>query len=92
MKQTLKIDKEGFLGWRFNYKEDFEELEELALNYLKGKEKEKLSLDYIFSVSGYLPTMYIINLDEVNLHKLGYVYDDEVNPEVLIRDFNILWV
>jgi hypothetical protein len=93
MEDTIKIDKEAFIRWSYNDKDDYSILGELAINYLIGKNKEQLSLDYILSITGYLPVSFITNLNEVNLYELGYVYEDnEADPEELIENFNIVWV
>ena len=87
MKQTLKINKEEFLDWRFSYKDDLISLANLVIEKLNNN--ETVSIDVIWKTTGYIPINLIRNTDEIDLDNADYDNDaEELYPE----DFNIEWI
>lgn len=89
MQQTIKINKEEFLDWRFSDKSDLLYFAKFVINNLKSNYENTISINTIWKTTHYIPIDLVQNKNEINLEKADY---DNDTKELYPEDFNVEWI
>ena len=67
--QTVLIDKDDFLEWRFRYEDDIKDFGRQIVDRLSNDNTYSTDLDDVFAQTTYIPMECINNWEDLNLNE-----------------------